>query len=85
MAAGIIRPTFNVHFTIKWVRRVKFIFILKAKHKFLVPLSIYELWPTYSFLLLFQAAPLTKVALTTSRIDLMIYLIDSTNIVYICD
>ena len=85
MAAGIIRSIFNVHFTIKWGRRVKFIFILKAKHKFLVPLSIYELWPTYSFLLLFQAAPLTKVTLTTSRIDLMINLLDTTNIDKVSD
>ena len=42
---------------------------------------IYDLWPTYSFLL----APLKMVALTTSRIYLMIYLIDITHIDKICD
>ena len=34
---------------------------------------------------LFMAAPLKMVALTTSRIYLMVYLIDITNIDKICD
>ena len=41
----------------------------------------YDLWPTYSFLL----APLKMVALTTSRVYLMIYLIDITHVDKICD
>ena len=43
----------------------------------------------YDLLLVFSSfimtAPLDMVALTTSRIDLMIYLIDITNIDKICD
>ena len=46
---------------------------------------IYDLWPTYSFLLSSLTATLEIVALTTSRIYLMIYLIDITNIDKICD
>ena len=42
---------------------------------------IYDLCPTYSFLL----APLKMVTLTTSQIYLMIYLIDITHIDKICD
>ena len=40
---------------------------------------IYDLRPTYSFLL-FMTVPFEMVAMTTSRIYLMIYLIDITNI-----
>ena len=36
---------------------------------------IYDLWPTYSFLLPFLIAPLNMVTLTTSQIYLLVYLI----------
>ena len=42
-------------------------------------LVIYELWPTYSFPFCITV-PLEMVALTTSRIYLMIYLISITDI-----
>ena len=47
---------------------------------------IYDLRPTYSFSPPFcMTVPLEMVALTTSRIYLMIYLIDITHIDKICD
>ena len=42
---------------------------------------IYDLWPTYSFLL----APLKMFALASARIYLMIYLIDNKHLDKICD
>ena len=46
---------------------------------------IYDLWPTYSFLHFNITEPLEMVALTTSRIYLMIYLKDVANIDKKCD
>ena len=46
---------------------------------------IYDLGPTFSFLLPFLTAPLEMVALTTSEIYLMIYLMDVTSIDKTCN
>ena len=48
---------------------------------FFIIIVIYDLWPTYSFLL----APLKMIALTSLQIYTMIYLIDITHIDNICD
>ena len=46
---------------------------------------IYDMWPTHGFLLFFMTAPYEMIALTTSRIYVMINLIYYTNIDKICE